>query len=166
MAVPPISYFRKEDFPELKDEPWAQRLFSRLNGMARQTQYGLDKNITVQDNLSAFWWTGIVGAYTRAAYPNAPYSPFVETTVTPPTTKNASSIRAFPFTFPNKLLPKRVGAILVAQVMDVTDTAKQPLPAMVGGVSWTVESDNIKIYGINGMLQDRSYQTKLLVLGE
>jgi hypothetical protein len=165
VSLPPIAYFRKEDFPELKDEPWAQRLFSKLDSLARQTQQNLSGNLSVTNNFSGFWWDGTVGAYTIPAdtaviYPYTPRAP------TLPTNKFATSIQAFPFTFKNQLLPVRVKAVIVAQAFDVTNKAKVPKPALLGGVAWDLEKDDIKIYAVEGMLLDRSYRTRLLVLGE
>jgi hypothetical protein len=65
MAKPPIQYFRKEDFPEIADKTWAIELFAKLNSLARQTQYGLSEQLSVKDNLLAFWWEGNVGFYSR-----------------------------------------------------------------------------------------------------
>lgn len=168
MAQPPIQYFRKEDFPELQKEPWALKLFAKLNGLARQSQYALSGNVSVAQNMAGFWWEGIIGCYT--ATPGLLY-PFTYTTqATLP--KTSTAIKAFPFTFPNTITPKNIKAVLVAQAFDVTDSAKGSFPAMVDGVAWVQEGANIKVLGINGMLtgtgtpSGRAYFTRLLCLSE
>jgi len=165
MSIPPIAYFRKEDFPELKGEAWAQRLFSKLDSLARQTQQGLSGNLSVTQNFSGFWWNGTVGAATLPTDTGVIY-PFVVTTPTLPTPRLATAIQAFPFAFKNELLPEKVAAIMVGQAFDVTSKGKVPKPALLGGVAWGLEKDDIKIYAINGMLQDRVYKVRLLILGE
>lgn len=172
MALPPIQYFRKEDFPEIASEGWSQRLFSKLNELARQTQYGIDNNLTVTQNLSGFWWEGLIGAFVKASGIVYPYAYGTIPTITG---KRAVSIQGFPFTIPNKLTPKNVKGVFVAQAFDVTDSAStSPLPAMAGGVAWQQEADKVKIYGIDGMVTGtsgstgpgRCYQTRLLILSE
>lgn len=64
MAKPPIQFFRQEDFPEIKKEPWVGKLFGKLNEMSRQTQYGIDGKLSVKENISGFWWKGNIGYYT------------------------------------------------------------------------------------------------------
>jgi hypothetical protein len=163
MAQPPIQYFRKEDFPEIASEGWAQRLFSKLNGMARQTQLGMDANLSVSQNLAAFWWDGIIGAYQKAEGIIYPYS---DATLPDIPNKGATAINAFPFYFANKIVPKVIKGVFVAQAFDVTDTTKQSLPAMCSGVAWDVEGDRVKIYGIDGMVIGRAYRTRLLLMSE
>lgn len=164
MAKPPNQYFRKEDFAEVK-EPWIDKLLPKLNELARQTTYGVDGKLSVKDNLSAFWWQGDVGNYQRiddqVIFPFAanPDIPTIDRKVT-------QCIKAFPFTFPNQLSPAKVAGIFVAQAFDVTSGSQAPQPAFLGGVGWTTEGNKIIIQGINGMIDGRCYNVRLLVLGE
>lgn len=173
MAFPPIQYFRKEDFPEIAGEAWAQRIFTKLNELARQAQYGIDNNLTVTENLSAFWWEGNIGAITKVpelVYPYA-YAAGIPTV----TNKRSVSIQGFPFYITNKISPRNVKGIFVAQAFDVTkQDVTIPVPALVGNVAWLQEADKLKIYGIDGMVTGtnadktpaRCYFTRLLILGE
>ena len=164
MALPPIQYFRKEDFPDLAKEKWTDSLFSKLNELSRQAQYGLDRNISISQNVAGFWWDGIVGAFDP--YPGVIY-PFAEHAAIPViTVKGATAIQGFPFTIQNKIVPKVIKGVFVAQAHDATDSTRQSLPAMVSGVAWEAQGDNVKIYGINGMVLGRVYKTKLLLLSE
>lgn len=167
MGFSPIQYFRKEDFPEIANEVWAQRLFTKLNGLSRQSQNNLDNNLTVTQNLSGFWWEGTVGAYTAAGgvvYPFLPSSP------TAVVVKRATAINAFPFYIANEITPKRIRGVFVAQSYDVTDQNVHSLPAMPAGVAWLSEVvngiDKLKIFAINGMVIGRTYFVRLLILSE
>lgn len=166
MSQPPIQFFRKEDFPELAKEAWAQKLFAKLNGLARQSQYALSGNVSVSQNLSGFWWEGVIGAYKVAPGIYYPYQ-FAAQAVLP---RGVAAITGFPFTFPNEITPKNIKAVLVAQAFDVTNTSVASLPAMVDGVSWEQVGPDIKVYGINGMMTGgtggRTYRTRLLCLSE
>lgn len=167
MAQPPIQFFRKEDFPEIADEPWAQKLFVKLNAFTRQTQYGLSKDISVAQNMAGFWWEGLVGNYADAPGIIFPFSYVTIPEVTP---KQATAIKGFPFIFKNEITPKRVKGVFVAQSFDVTNQGRAFLPAMLSGVAWEQNVDGggdvVKVYAINGMLPKRCYQIRLLVLSE
>ncbi len=167
MATPPIAFFRKEDFPEIENEAWAQRLFAKLNAFARQTQYGLDKDVSVSRNMAGFWWEGVVGNYKNA---NGILFPFNLTTAPTIANKQSSSIQAFPFSFKNQVSPKRISGVFVAQAFDVTEKNRAYLPALLGSVAWNQETDQggdvVKVYAINGMFPGRSYKTRLLVLSD
>ena len=163
MAIPPIQYFRKEDFPEIADQTWAQRLFTKLNGLARQTQYGFNGNLSVAQNLAAFWWDGKVSCDKVATGIVYPFTP---ETIPPVTVKTATAIKAFPFEIPNAIHPKIIKGVLVAQSYDITDQTQASLPAMASGVAWEQQADRVKIFGINGMVTGRVYQLKLLLVSE
>jgi len=150
MAKPPIQYFRKEDFPEIADKTWAIELFSKLNSLARQTQYGLSEQLSVQDNLLAFWWEGNVGYYKPV------------TTIFP---TKASAISAFPFNIPSKLKDAKTNAVICVAGTDITDSTTVPVPAALGPVAWAIQGDQIVISMIGGMSPGRCYNIRLLVLG-
>lgn len=172
MGVPPVQYFRKEDFPELAGEGWAQRFFTKLNELARQTQYNIDKNISVSQNLSGFWWEGTIGAFEKAQGIVYPYS-YAQgiPNITP---RQSVNIQAFPFSIPNQIVPKLIKGVFVAQAFDVTQNSLSYMPALVGAVAWRQEADTVKIYGIDGMVTGtsldpapgRCYFTRLLLLSE
>jgi hypothetical protein len=171
MALPPIQQFRPEDFPELEKEKWASKLFSKLNGLARQTQLVLDKGITVETNMAGFWWEGIVGPRVAAPNVNYPYTQVAPTIgVDPAGLKEAPPIKAFPFTIPNELPLRRVKGVFVAQAYDYTNRRKSVLPAMLAGVAWEQTGDKVTIFGINGMYIGinaagmRNYFVRLLIL--
>jgi len=62
MAKSPIVFFREDDFPEVK-EPWIGKLLPKLNDLARQVTNAMTGRLSVTDNMSGFWWDGIVGYY-------------------------------------------------------------------------------------------------------
>jgi hypothetical protein len=168
MANAPIQYFRKEDFPEVADTVWAQRLFSKLNELSRQTTNNLDRNLSVAQNLAGFWWEGVVS---HAVDPVEVLYPFAVNPAIPAiTVKGATAIQGFPFSINNTITPKIIKGVFVAQSIDVTDTTKVPSPAMASSVAWAADVDRgiakVKIFGINGMVLGRVYFVRLLLLSE
>ena len=168
MAIAPIQYFRKEDFPEIANEAWAQRLFYKLNGLARQSQHNLDNNLTVAENLAGYWWEGIIGRYTDA--PGIPYPFAVNPAIPTVVGRKATAIAGFPFYINNKITPKVIKGVFVAQAFDLTDSNVHSLPAMPSGVAWLSEVDRgidkVKIFAIDGMVATRTYFVRLLILSE
>jgi hypothetical protein len=163
MALPPIQYFNREDFPEIEDKAWAQRLFTKLNSLARQTQYGMSNNISVAQNLAGFWWDGKVSADVVVA---GIIYPFTAATIPAITNKTASAVKGFPFDVLNTILPKTIKGVFVAQAYDITDQSTTPLPATLGSVAWESLADRVRISGILGMVTGRVYQLRLLLLSE
>jgi hypothetical protein len=168
MGFSPVQFFRKEDFPEVADQAWVQRLFQKLNDISRQNQNTLSNNITVSENINGYWWEGIIGSYFVA--PGVIY-PYTSNPAVPAVTiKNATAIPAFPFQFENKISPRKINGIFVGQSFEVTNTDIRAFPAMAAGVAWAQEAsegrDVVKVYGINGMVIGRAYFTRLLILGE
>lgn len=172
MAISPIQYFRKEDFPELIHEPWAQRLFQKLNAFARQTQSDLNREITIGENIAAYWWDGNIHCKAEA---DGVFYPFRVPATIPTLTvanKTASCIPAFPFTIEHKMHPKKVAAIIAVQAFDISIAQNKPTPAMPAGVAWTQEGKEIRISAINGLITSataniaRMYKLRLLVLCE
>jgi hypothetical protein len=162
MAKPPIQYFRREDFAEVK-EPWVDKLLPKLNELARQLTYGVDGKLSVKENLSAFWWQGDIG--NTKDYPGIIF-PFVMNTVTLPANRITPSVSAFPFNIPNQLTPNKVNAVIVAQAKDVTVGSTAATPALLGAVAWDTVENSIRVQGINGMLAGRCYNVRLLLIGE
>jgi hypothetical protein len=168
MGFSPVQFFRKEDFPEVADQAWVQRLFQKLNDISRQNQNTLSNNVTVSDNINGYWWEGLIGFY--KVVPGLIYPYTANPGIPGVVTKNATAIPGFPIEFDNKLSPRKVNAIIVGQAFEVTSADIRPFPALVAGVAWAQEASEgksvVKIYGINGMVLGRAYFVRLLVLGE
>jgi hypothetical protein len=162
MALPPIQYFRKEDFADVK-ESWPDILLPKLNELSRQATYGIAGNLSVSQNLLGFWWSGVVGNY--KVMENIIF-PFVPATIPPVPIRSAQATKAFPFSIPNKITPSKVALVMVAQASDVTEGGKTFQPALLGAVAWEDKGTEIRISAINGMVPDRCYNIRLLVLGE
>lgn len=163
MAFTPIQYFRKEDFPELRKESWAEKLFGKLNEFTRQTQYSLAGNLSVEQNLSGFYVD--IRVVVSAESPLVFY-PYSKPTNTLPASRQSGNTTGFPFKLTNRLLPKAIKSITVAKCMDVTDTVRGPRPAIAFGVAWTEEADGAMVYAIGGMPIGRVYDVRLLLLCE
>jgi len=162
MALPPIQYFRKEDFADVK-ESWPDVLLPKLNELSRQATYGIAGNLSVSQNLLGFWWNGVIGNYKVMSNIIFPFAP---ATIAPVITRTAQAIKAFPFSIPNQITPSKIALVMVAQSSDVTDGEHTSQPALLGAVAWEDKGTLIRISAINGMVPDRCYSVRLLVLGE